>query len=217
MRYTNRRLIRHAFHNIVPDATRISTDDLYGMPLNNLVHRTTGTWSSNITETFKLLKLHGSTNWYFSGDEDFPGEQVYYTPVDSPLPSRDYENMRVYVERNQIGLTPMIIPPVAEKGTFYRNRLVNSLWTAFRGAIDRAEEVFIVGYSLPMTDLSMSLFLTAHAKDFTGTVHVVDVVIGDAKEALLDRYRRAFPSAKVDDNLCGHQDAVAKMSNLLTA
>ena len=212
LKYTNRRLIRHAFHNIVvPDATHISTDDLYGMPLDNLVHRTTGTWGSTILTTFRLLKLHGSTNWYFSGSSDFPGEQVYYTPVDSPLPSKDYENMRDYVERNRIGLTPMIIPPVSEKGTFYKNRLVNSMWGAFREAIEEAQEIFIVGYSLPITDLSMSLFLTTNCMDFQGIVHLVDTATGDDKVALLDRYALAFPQARINDSFCGHIDAVQQM------
>lgn len=45
--------------------------------------------SENALETFKLFKLHGSTNWFYSGRSDFFGEPLFYVPckggVDGPF------------------------------------------------------------------------------------------------------------------------------------
>ena len=36
-------------------------------------------FGSSEVDTFTLFKLHGSTNWYYSGAAESTGEVIYYT------------------------------------------------------------------------------------------------------------------------------------------
>ena len=195
----------------IPEVETIYTSDLYRMPLNNLVHRTTGTWSRETKSTFRLLKIHGSINWYFSGYEGFPGEQVYYTEIDSPLPETDYESESELLKINRIGLSPLIIPPVAEKSSFYDNTLIKSLWTTFYKAISDADEIYCVGYSLPETDLSLSLFLSSTVGEGNKRVYLVNTAKGKEAEELILNYRKYYHVDSVDNQYLGLPNAVQKM------
>jgi hypothetical protein len=50
---------------------------LYPVPITNILLRRAGTLGAEPIETFRLLKLHGSLNWYYSGSSSFYGEQIY--------------------------------------------------------------------------------------------------------------------------------------------
>ena len=107
-------------------------------------------WGGASLNTFSFLKLHGSINWYYSGRDDFFGETILFSgDLHSRRPqSRDKERL--------------IIPPVTEKNTYFNNETVRRLWREAGQALQEAERVFIVGYSLPPSDLGMNFFLTNH-------------------------------------------------------
>ena len=63
--------------------------DLYGLPLSPLGLRESGANQPQEIETSRLIKLHGSINWFYSGAEGWPGEQVYFRPVDTDSPLQD--------------------------------------------------------------------------------------------------------------------------------
>lgn len=193
---------------------------LYGLPLSVIWSREGATLVDIGVETFHLIKLHGSINWFYSGVEEFPGEQVYYRPINSDSPHEDvrkhpptaeYENKRL--RKDKISL---IIPPVAEKSRFYGNLTIRTLWRDARRALEEAEEIFCVGYSLPATDLTTKLFLqsVAHPKKVT----IVNKEHPDSEKAqeMLKRYQEAFPAAEIDGQtfMCG--GSVEKMTDYLS-
>jgi len=193
--------------------------DLYRLPLSVILLRESGTLAGTEIDTFHLIKLHGSVNWFYSGEE-FPGEQVYYWPIGwDPLQWRglNADASRRKSERLQKDKIPLIIPPVTEKSSFYGNRTVRTLWIDAQRALEEAEEIFCVGYSLPATDLTTKLFLRSVARP--KKVIVVNKESGDAPE-MLKRYREAFPDAEeIDTEIKGRtfmsDDSVKKMTEYL--
>ena len=58
-----------------------------------------------------------------------------------------------------IDLEPMIVPPAAVKSPYYGNRTIKALWTLAGKAIRKADEIAVVGFSLPPTDMIVSSML----------------------------------------------------------
>jgi hypothetical protein len=192
---------------------------LYDLPLSPLRLRSAGTFAGTEIATFHLIKLHGSINWYYSGVEGFPGEQIYYLGVNSDSPAQDYWDRNSLTDRKIKRLCqdkiPLIIPPVAEKSRFYENRTIRMLWTAAREALTEAEEVMCVGYSLPGTDLTMKLFLRAVARPKKVVIVNKEHPIDENGQEMLKRYQEAFPGAEVDGGTFMCEDSVQKMTEYL--
>lgn len=119
-----------------------------------------GIWSEGFLKTFSFLKLHGSINWYYSGRDDFFGETILYS---EDLPFGDERWSDIHFRRPQSrDKELLIIPPATEKNTYFNNETVRRLWREAGHALQKAERVFILGYSLPLSDLGMRFFLTKH-------------------------------------------------------
>ena len=98
--FLNRLLLEDAFSQI-EKIQLVDTESLYRMPLNHLAKRTTGLYNEPRHRSYRLLKLHGSINWHYSGDENVAGQQVYLIPVDSDSPFTDSEHLRERHGSNQ--------------------------------------------------------------------------------------------------------------------
>ncbi|MDE2807323.1 MAG: SIR2 family protein [Gemmatimonadota bacterium] len=108
-------------------------------------------------ETFKLLKFHGSINWYYSGREEFFGETIFFSE-DLPYGQSDVlgpDFRSPFVEDKEL----LVIPPVADKSTYFNNESIKKIWRSGGDALRQADRVFFVGYSLPSSDLGMRFFL----------------------------------------------------------
>lgn len=138
--------------------------------------------------TFKMTKLHGSINWFYSGTDAFPGEQVSFVEVQKDDPFRDYERLAPYLQGKQ----RLIIPPVSDKTTFYTNFLVRTLWKRAKDALSEAHKVFFIGYSLPVTDLTTHQLLLSTVKP-EAEIYIVSKGHPDEKEKLIQRYKDALP------------------------
>lgn len=134
--------------------TKISLENLYQIPISNIKARTASLLSGEEAQTLSLFKLHGSVNWFYSGGADYSGEPIYYQSLDE---NRDREIALAL--RNRCDLVPLIIPPVLDKNAFYSNNSLRTQWTSAKNIIAEADTVYVVGYSLPETDLSMGLLL----------------------------------------------------------
>jgi len=193
--------------------------DLYQMPLSVLRLRQAGTLGGNSVQTLRLLKLHGSINWFYSGQDATPGEQIYYRAVMSDSPAGDDWGRGNTTDREIRRLTsdkaPLIVPPVSEKSRFYDNRTLRMLWTDAREALARANEVWCVGYSLPETDLTMKLFLQSVARP--ERVYVVNRAssVNGKEDRILERYREAFPHSAIDGQNFMSNDSVKAMTEHL--
>jgi len=107
--------------------------------------------------TLRLLKLHGSLNWYWSpGDpagvsiarRDLPGI------FDAPQPYNEDDR-----RRELPGRVPFVVPPSAVKSSYYRNPLIREIWQQAAVALRTATRIFLIGYSLPPSDLTFANML----------------------------------------------------------
>jgi len=131
-----------------------------------------GMWGPTPLTTFSFFKLHGSINWYYSGRDDFWGETILYseeTPFGNKVPD---ENSLRPEARDKV---PLIIPPVLEKTTYFNNETVRKLWIEAGLAIKKAKRLFIIGYSLPASDIGMVFFLKKHSPEQSTPVYIVNV------------------------------------------
>jgi hypothetical protein len=211
----NRILLDSAFTtSSLEPIDQINTADLYRMPLTHLAQRTTGLYSSKSHTTFRLIKLHGSINWFFTGSENFVGEQIYFIPVTSNSPMTDARQLGEVLEINSMDLVPLIVPPVSEKTSFYNNLLVRTLWTSFREALEEAEEIYCIGYSLPQTDFSLRLFLSAFAGE-NKSIFVVNSATGQDAESLLSNYKSTFKNCKINGDFLSVENPLAALMDYL--
>jgi NAD-dependent SIR2 family protein deacetylase len=190
---------------------QITILDLYPLPVINLLERKLHPYISSegvATFKFKLLKLHGSINWYYAGDENTPSQQVY---------AEDYATVsrhRNTLEKLKMDLVPLIIPPITEKTPFYGTNLVKTAWISLQQAIKEADEIYCVGYSLPKTDLTMKLFLSTAVNTYNRKkVYIVNNSTGKALDDLLENYSEVFGERNLRKKYLGWDNCVEKMVN----
>ena len=162
--------------------------DIYPPYFANIVSRSGhAIWGGEDIATLRLLKLHGSVNWHYSGREDFHGETIFYSDVTAFGPADDETARKARSQRLRAMAADketLIIPPVAEKTTYFNNETVRGLWNDAAAALQRAAALYIVGYSLPVSDLGMRFFLAGNVPDADSVVHVVNT-----DSNVLERYR----------------------------
>ena len=145
-------------------------------------HQSTFGFAAPKLKTFSYLKLHGSTNWYYSGRDSFYGETIFieYAGTWETGPA-DTENSTVLYSGDK---TPLIIPPVTDKLTYFNNETVRRLWQEASHALLGATRVFVIGYSLPITDLGMEFFLKQSLPSRGTNWYIVD-----KNKGVLDRFK----------------------------
>ena len=104
-----------------------------------------------IHPALKLYKLHGSVSWYKSSDESDSGP-IYghcdFTHIDSPYQKRIGDKRR------------FIVPPLPDKSTLLNHESMRNLWWQGKHyALAPADNLYVIGYSLPETDVAMRTLL----------------------------------------------------------
>ena len=144
------------------ESSHLSADQLYPVQLTLSSRRNAAVLGSSREEegTFTLFKLHGSTNWYYSGSAEPTGEVIYYThivPWGEPDPRRDGT---AELEKEAVSdKVPLIVPPTTEKARFFQHESLKLIWARAASSLSAATALFVVGYSLSITDLAVRLFL----------------------------------------------------------
>jgi len=123
--------------------------NLYSIPTAYLKSRTAGTFEEMDYETYRLLKLHGSINWYYSATKEKTFEQIYLFRGSKE-------------ERESKDLVPVIIPPVLDKTGFFEHSTIKSMWNEAKNLLKEAKKVYIIGYSIPQTDLTVKFMLQSY-------------------------------------------------------
>lgn len=131
----------------------VSATQLLPLPLTPLGSRHGAVLSAGPTDTFSLLKLHGSTSWAYSGAASYFGEAIYDLGVRAQWTPERPKGM--YPDK-----VPLIIPPTSGKSAFFNNEFVRQQWRLAYNALLGANAVYAVGYSMPATD-EMTRFLFA--------------------------------------------------------
>jgi len=163
------------------------------------------------TDGLRLLKLHGSLSWRYSGQGSTPGDVIYDMgvlgsgwDVDGIGP-RNFGNGRPDADELSVDREPMIVPPAAVKSSYYNNRTLQKLWQSAADALSRAEELVIMGFSLPQTDLLVSSMLATTLRDD----RVITPV--DYGTKILDRVAetfdlKGFEGARINSSFAGLKD-----------
>ena len=157
----------------IDNVNRILAAQMYPPYFSDVQARSgAGLWGEGSMRTFLFLKLHGSINWYYSGRDDFFGETILFS---EDLPFGDAAWNDVHFRRPQSrDKEPLIIPPATEKSMYFNNETVRRLWREAGVALEEAERVFIIGYSLPASDMGMRFFLTKHPPKRESPVYLVN-------------------------------------------
>src|SRR5205814_1125022 len=99
----------------------------------------------------KLLKLHGSLNWYVRGSVDKLAEVFAKKPskvvISKPPRTNEFA-----------GFVRQIIPPIY--GKFFGHKHLQVLWSAAHKALVEADSLVVIGCSLVDTDFHLSGMLS---------------------------------------------------------
>ena len=172
-----------------------------------------------------LYKLHGSTNWYYSGADNYAGEPLYQRPVmgwstsvhshGSATRGHDYEPIA--------GKTPLIIPPLMNKSPMFQHEAVAELWRRAHLDLRKATRIFAIGYSLPSADTAFQHLLhwdgeiqELHAKSDIESGRNPDtpqhktIYVVNPDSAVADWYQRRLGSSYEIDGTYAGSDAVER-------
>ena len=115
--------------------------------------------------SFSLHKLHGSTTWFGRLDSS---DLLSIVRFDDLVPRWGSRALGLGREWDALKdtLSPMILPPLADKSVLYGNATMSSIWRRAHSALVKANHIVIFGYSMPPTDTSiMALIANAVTHD----------------------------------------------------
>lgn len=137
--------------------------------------------------SFRLWKLHGSLNWRW-----VPGDSTGSTVRRVRLPGVFGHADPVTAEEahwRAPGREPFIVPPAALKSGYYSNPVTREIWQRGFDALRSADRITLIGYSVPLTDLSTSGMLAeALASSPAKEINIVDLESGGG--AIADRINK---------------------------
>ena len=162
--------------------------NLYQIPIAYLKSRTAAIFGATDYETYRLLKLHGSINWYYSATKEKTFEQIYLFKGSKE-------------ERESKDLVPVIIPPVLDKTGFFEHSTIKSMWSEAKNRLKEAKKVYIIGYSIPQTDLTVKFMLQSYIPEDC------EVTIVNKDEERKDYFRKLF-GKKLNEEFIRSDDSV---------
>jgi len=119
------------------------------------------------SDKLRLYKLHGSLNWYTNGKDE-----INIIPAKEFLPDSDdvgqhgpfnlniIYTLKKLQELNRKHKTTIIPPTWAKQ---LSNKNLKEVWKLAGHALSEADNIFVIGYSLPETDTFMRYFLALSA------------------------------------------------------
>jgi hypothetical protein len=115
-------------------------------------------------KTFRYFKLHGSTDWFW--------DEVTRTAdsmVEIGLRHMWGEDVPRYDDEERThrapGKVPMIVPPTTTKTGYFDNPVIRHLWHGAYRALQAADNVFVIGYSVPPADTLVRWMLASSLSD----------------------------------------------------
>ena len=150
-------------------------------------------------ETFEYYKLHGSVNWHCSSMEDEYNAAISYSEASQPgsATAGTHDRKR------------LIIPPVTEKTTYFKNSTIRKIWQEAGKKFEQATRVFFIGYSLPLSDLGMQFFLKRYQPTLCAPWYLInpDISVTRKYQGLLS------PVQTIIDDFVGEINPVRKFVN----
>jgi hypothetical protein len=106
----------------------------------------------------RLLKLHGSLNWYSSHSSRQPSRTAMFSPKRVIHITRRQTidpGMTLQSTQRQMYTLPVIVPPVTHKSAVIHPNLLE-LWALSETSLREADELVVFGYSCPVLDVESS-------------------------------------------------------------
>jgi hypothetical protein len=106
----------------------------------------------------RLMKLHGSLNWYSSHSSQEPSREAMFRPtrVIHITRRRNIDpGMALQSTQRQLYTLPVIVPPVTHKSAVLHSNMID-LWSYAEKRLRDAEKIVIFGYSCPALDVESS-------------------------------------------------------------
>ncbi len=158
----------------------------------------------NDTDGIPVLKLHGSVNWalcskcnkiipWFVSDylKKFPFREVNKDYLHKPLEIGSRITSFSHCG-TPITKEPVIVPPTWNKTEYSKN--LKSVWRRAAEVLNDAENIFVIGYSLPDSDL---FFKYLFALGTLGKTIIRRFCVIDKDESVADKFRELLgPGAK---------------------
>lgn len=178
-----------------------STHHNYRIPLTYLMSRTGAAIvgaDKPAVPTFELLKLHGSIHWWWEEDQERQsGRPIFEEPLDAGWSGRPG---LAADEREKLtaGLVQVIAPPTLDKSRYLGSPLLRSQWTLAQSRLTFARRVFVLGYSMPPTDLlAFQLLLSGLSRDdgLGGVPGRAELQVVDLDPDCVRRFERLLEAA----------------------
>ncbi|MFZ2162374.1 MAG: hypothetical protein WAW02_09175 [Sideroxyarcus sp.] len=135
----------------------------------------------------RVLKLHGSIDWY----EDYSDDTIRVA----------HSNGETKWER-----VPIIVPPVLDKSQHYSISKIRKQWVDAHLALEQADEIVIIGFSFPATDISCQFLFKSSLKS-----KKVRVVVINRDANVRQQYDSVFSGLTgigVDYSYMGYDDSL---------
>lgn len=176
----------------LPPGDGVHARDIYPPLLTDAALRSGSPRPGKPRASFRLLKLHGSTDWYYSGRSSARGEPIYFVP---PLRAGEPEEHEEREHQERLRAVtdkyPFLIPPIYDKSPLLTHETIRALWFQAGEALQHAERVVCLGYSLPESDLTMKHFLRT-----TCAADARFVVVNQSRDAVRN-LERLFQGTRV--------------------
>ena len=141
-----------------------------------------GIFGRNPVSSFSLHKLHGSTTWF---GRLYSSDLLSITRFDRLVPhwGKEAPGLDRHLAALKDTLSPMILPPLADKSVLYGNATMASIWRRAHSALAKANHIVIFGYSMPPTDTSI-MALISNAVTLNPEITVINPCPKTVKKSL---------------------------------
>lgn len=138
-------------------------------------------------EGIRILKLHGSLNWYSTHTSRKIRPRAMFRPdrvIRMTLRQTVNPQMTYRGEHRRQCALPVIVPPVTHKSAILHNH-IKPLWKNAEDALKRANQILVFGYSCPTMDFESSNLIQ---RSLRGNTKYEKFLIIDPDPGVLSRY-----------------------------
>ena len=146
---------------------------------------TTGMYGPSFTETLRLLKLHGSLDTYWVRG-DSAGTSITRVTDSIWVPDRGMSSPNLDIARRAPGRVPFIVPPASAKSAFFANPITRQVWQTAAQRLAACDQIAVIGYSIPMTDLVASAMLVTAQRASGARIDIVNPRPDPVRALLID-------------------------------
>lgn len=155
----------------------------------------------------EIIKLHGSINWYC--DQIYQNSPIYFY---SHKATKQFEEYQENIGKES--LRQLIIPPILDKTSNYNHIEIQSLWKKAFKSIQKAKNIYIYGFSFPLTDLSV-VYLFKSALHLNKQDYKIYVINTESNiEDKMKRYNEIFGKNKCDFSFCNKNNLIRLADHL---